>query len=53
MSKNLLKVFQNGFTSLAKFLISWGRLLKIFIAEYYTPFWNFVRWAVDGCKFVV
>ena len=33
MSKNLLKVFQNGITSLAKFLISWGRLLKILIAE--------------------
>jgi hypothetical protein len=53
VSRKLLKVFWNGITSLAESLISWGRLLKVFIAEQYTPFWNFDRWAVGGCKLVV
>ena len=53
MSKNLFKAFWNSTISLAKSLILWGRLLKILIAEYYIPFWNFVRFAVGGCKLVL
>jgi hypothetical protein len=53
MTKNVLKVFRNSITSLAKCLMSWGRLLKVLIAEKCTVFWNFVSWAVGGCELVV
>ena len=36
--------------SLKVCLISTGRLLKIFIPEKYTPFWNADRFAVGKCR---
>jgi len=53
MSENLFKAFRNRTILLAKSLILRGRLLKMLIAEKYTPFWNFVTLAVGECKLVL